>query len=217
MARKNIITTRTVTTLWLTIVIGFLAWSFIVKPELDRLSSTIEDRDSLKKELAEIDKKKELLGQVRENYAQIQQDIQKLEVAIPKDSNTGEYVAALEALANDTGVNITNLHTSFQAQRVPIKTNENKPERQKATVKKTLEEELLTQFNNTGIEIKTDSSYESLYAFISRVLNMDRFSILSSVNMTTASDGSTISSTLSFNIYHREAAKESSNNSQSES
>lgn len=204
MARKNLITTRTVTTLLLTIVAGFLVWSFVIKPELNKLQSTVSARDNLKRELAEIEKKKELLGQVTENYEQIQQDIKKLETAIPNKSNTGEYIAAIENLANETGVNITNLHTSFQAQRVPIKTNENQPERKKAEVKKTLEEELLTQFNNTGIEIKADGSYESLYGFIGRVLNMDRFSVLSSINMTTTGDGSLISSTLSFNIYHRE-------------
>ncbi len=207
MKHSNIFTTATFGILLFTIVAGTVAWYVAIVPQLAHLQTVVKKRDANAAALSAAQRKQALLPQARAQYESIQQDLERTATAIPQSSNTGEFVAALEQVANDTGVSINTLSSSVHAKTASSsKSGDSSSSKSKS---KTLEEELLKKYNATTFDLRLTGSYEAIRSFIDRLRTLDRFNVLTTLSMAVAQDTGQITANLSVSIYHKEAAKAS--------
>lgn len=199
--KNSIITTPTFGIVLFTLIAGVAAWITVINPQLDQLKETAKKRDENVVALQAAQQKQELLGSAKRQYETIKQDLARTTIAIPQGSNTGEFVAALEQVANNTGVTIGAISTSVHAK---VATN---TKGGKTTVAKTLEEELARKYNSTSFDLRLAGSYETIRLFIERLRTLDRFNVLSTLTLSSAPDTGIITANLSMSIYHKEAAK----------
>lgn len=207
MKHSSIFTTATFGILLFTIVAGTITWYVAIVPQLTHLQTVVKKRDANAAALSAAQRKQALLPQARAQYKSIQQDLERTATAIPQSSNTGEFVAALEQVANDTGISIDTLSSS-----VHVKTTSSSKSGDTSSSKsksKTLEEELLKKYNATTFDLRLTGSYEAIRSFIDRLRTLDRFNVLTTLSMAIAQDTGQITANLSVSIYHKEAAKAS--------
>lgn len=213
MRHRSIFTTSTFGITVFALVAGTAIWFTVIKPQLASLKKVVEKRNETASALSSAQRKQALLGPAQEQYDSIRQDLARTAVAIPDGSNTGEFVAALEKVANDTGVTISAITSAVHPKVVPAKPkapakNAKADTKPAAPAKpKTLEEELQQKYNSTSFELRITGGYETLRAFIDRLRTLDRFNVLSTVSMAMAPDTGLITANLTVNIYHKEAAK----------
>lgn len=197
----SLIRTRTLTLVLLSVVLGTAGFIWLMRPELSRLQAAAQQRHELLVQIAEIEQKKALLDKATDRLAEVQRDLTKLNTAIPQESTVGEYVAALEALAGETGTQLSTISTNFAEKTVGSSSGE-QPAVQKVLA---TESELMSRYYSTTLELRTVGSFTSLNSFMERLLNLDRFATISALSLTAAADGN-LSGSLSIRIYHEQMA-----------
>jgi|GEM_PF-4179973 len=214
MTKRNIFTTATFGITAFALVAGTTVWLTVINPQLASLNAVVKKRNENVTALSAAQRKQALLGPAQEQYETIKRDLERTTFAIPEGSSTGEFVAALERMASDTGVSIGALSSTVQAKVAPAKApapsktaDADKAKTAAAAKPKTLEDELRSKYNSTVFEVRLTGGYESIRAFIDRLRTLDRFNVLSSITLSSAPDTGIITASLAINIYHKEAAK----------
>ncbi len=213
MNSKSFLATKTFILIIGTFLIGAAIYMFLVNPEFNKLKDAANRRDDAQLKLLENDKKEELLSQAEKEYQTIKADLDKISIAIPKDSDTGLMVAAIEQVAADTGISISNLSTSVRAKKISKKKDDDKDKKEDedkpASSQVAYEEDLLSKYHATVYSISFSGGYPNIIAFLDHITNLDRYSILSSLQL--ANNGETsdsLTASIVFWTYHQNPAKE---------
>lgn len=213
MMRRTVFTTATFNITLFALLAGTGVWFMVINPQLASLKDVVSQRNENITALNTAQRKQALLSQAQEKYESIKQDLERAAVAVPEGSSTGEFVAALEQIAANTGIAIEAMTSSVQAKVVPAKktaakTGSDSETKTSAPAKaKTLEDELRQKYNSTTFELRITGGYETIRSFIDRLRTLDRFNVLSSITMSSAPDTGVITTNLTITIYHKEAAK----------
>jgi len=219
MNKKSFLTTKTFLLIMATILVGTAIYMFMVRSELNRLKDATNKRDQTKLKLLENDQKEELLAKAEQQYETIKVDLNKINLAIPQNSDTGLMIAAIEQIGNETGINISNINTTLRTKKVAStkstdskKTDDKVESAKPVSANKPHEEELLSQYHATVYSLTLTTSYPNLVNFLDRITNLDRYSILASLQLSNDNDNpEALTANVVFWTYHQNAAKEISN------
>lgn len=164
----------TITILFAMVTIFILTLIIFSYLKISGIQSVLAEQETRLKSLSE---KEEILSRLEKKYTEVENDISKINTALPDKKEASKLLSDLDLLANESGLKLTLLKSSSFGK---------KPTAQ--------EDQSLLQTNKgkfgyeMPLELKVDGSFEGFNSFIQKLENYQRLTNISAIEITKPTD-----------------------------